>query len=112
MDHGQCLTEETLTDYLEGGLDPAIKAASEVHLLGCEACRSRLGFYMRLLNEDMSPEETTAIESFTVEWEKKRNERIARYTGGWRRRLLSITAVAAALIMGVVSVRFVINRVS
>ena len=28
MDHGQCLTEETLTDYLEGGLDPVIKAAS------------------------------------------------------------------------------------
>jgi hypothetical protein len=33
--HGQCLTDETLTDYLEGALDPAIKAASEVHLIAC-----------------------------------------------------------------------------
>jgi len=42
--HGECLTEETLTEYLEGGLDPAIKLASEVHLIACDGCRGRLGF--------------------------------------------------------------------
>src|SRR5438552_7242313 len=83
-DHGQCLTEETLTDYLEGGLDPAIRAASEVHLIGCDACRSKLGFYMRLLNEEISAEETAAIESLTADWEKKSKERIAHRKGVWR----------------------------
>jgi tetratricopeptide (TPR) repeat protein len=110
MDHGQCLTEETLTDYLEGGLDPAVKAASEVHLVGCDDCRSRLGFYMRLLSEDMSAEETTAIESFTAEWDKKGREKLARRTGTWKRWFLSGTAVAAALIMGLISVRFIMYR--
>src|SRR5438105_2629316 len=112
MDHGQCLTEETLTDYLEGGLDPAIRAASEVHLIGCDACRSKLGFYMRLLNEEISAEETAAIESLTADWEKKSKERIAHRKGVWRRWFLSGAAVAASLIMGVVSVRLVMDRLS
>ena len=56
-DHGRCLTEETLTEYLEGGLDPPVKAASEVHLIACDNCRSRLGFYMRLLAQEVSAEE-------------------------------------------------------
>ena len=51
--HGQCLTEETLTEYLEGGMDPAIKAASEVHLIACDNCRSELGYFMRVLEEDI-----------------------------------------------------------
>jgi len=112
MDHGQCLTEETLTDYLDGGLDPAIKAASEVHLLGCDMCRSELGFYMRLLDEEMTADETAAIEAFTAEWEKKRNERIAHHTGIWKRRFLSGLAVVAALAMGVVSIRLLVDHIS
>jgi len=110
MDHGQCLTEDTLTDYLEGGLDPAIRAASEVHLLGCDVCRSQLGYYMRLLNEEITAEEASTIETFTAEWEKKSKERIARRHGVWRRWFLSGAAVAAALIMSVVSVRLAMDR--
>jgi len=112
MDHGQCLTEDTLTDYLEGGLDPATKAASEVHLLGCDACRLKLGFYMRLLNEDITTEEAATVETFAADWEKKSKERIARHRGAWRRWLLSGAAIAAALIMGMVSIRLVVDRMS
>jgi tetratricopeptide (TPR) repeat protein len=111
MDHGQCLTEDTLTDYLEGGLDPAIKAASEVHLLGCDPCRSKLGFYMRLLNEEITADETAMIESFTAEWEKQSKQRIGHRAGGWKRWFLS-GAVAASLIMVVVSARLVVDRLS
>jgi tetratricopeptide (TPR) repeat protein len=111
MDHGQCLTEDTLTDYLEGGLDLAIKAASEVHLLGCDPCRSKLGFYMRLLNEETTADETAMIEAFTAESEKQGKPRIAHRPRGWKRWLMS-GAVAASLITGVVSVRLVMDRLS
>jgi len=70
-DHGQCLTEETLTDYLEGGLEPAVKAASEVHLLACDACRSKLAFWMRLLQQDVTQEEADTLGNIRAEWEKQ-----------------------------------------
>src|SRR6266700_1458366 len=71
-DHGQCLTEETLTDYLEGELDPPIKAASEVHLIVCDECRGRLGFFMRLMKEDVGTEEAAAVETIAQQWHKSR----------------------------------------
>jgi tetratricopeptide (TPR) repeat protein len=111
MDHGQCLAEETLTDYLEGGLDPAIRAASEVHLVACDNCRLKLGFYMRLLDEEISPDETNTIQLVTAEWEKKRKDRMPRRTGTWRSWLLPGAAVAATLILGLVSVWSVAGRV-
>ena len=107
MDHGQCLLEETLTDYLEGGLDPAIKAASEVHLVSCDDCRLRLGFYMRVLDSEMNREEAAAIQTFTAEWDKKRKDRIPRRTGTWKNWFLSGAAVAAVLVLTFISVRFV-----
>ncbi len=110
MDHGQCLTEETLTEYLEGKLDPAIKAASEVHLVACDDCRLSLGFYMRLLDEEVRPEEVTAIQLVTAEWEKKSKDRLARQTGTWRRWLLGFSAVAAVLVLSIVSIRLVSDR--
>ena len=112
MDHGQCLTEETLTDYLGGALDPAIKAASEVHLVACDDCRLKLGFYMRLLDDEISPDETAKIQSVTVEWDKRSKERMPRRTGTLKGRFLSFAAVAAALVMGLVSVRFIANRMA
>src|SRR5438876_12362937 len=78
-DHGQCLTEETLTEYLKGGLDPPVKAASEVHLIACDNCRGRLGFYMRLLAQEVTAEEAKTLEAITAEWHKrKRNDRMPR----------------------------------
>jgi tetratricopeptide (TPR) repeat protein len=103
MDHGQCLTEDTLTDYLEGGLDRAVTAASEVHLVGCDDCRRRLGFYMRLLSEELTPEESSAIQLVTAEWEKKSQGKLGRRAGTWTNWFFPVTAAAAALALGFVT---------
>ena len=112
MDHGQCLTEETLTDYLEGGLDPAIKAASEVHLVACDDCRLKLGFYMRLLKREVTGEEAAIIQSATLEWDKKGRDRMPRRTGNWKGWFVSLSAVAALVVMGLVSVRLITERMT
>ena len=112
-DHGQCLTEETLTDYLEGGLDPALKAASEVHLVACDDCRSRLGFFMKLLDENVGPEETSALRAITAQWNKRgAKARMPRRTGTLKGWFFSLAAVAAAITFGVISVQFVLHRTS
>jgi tetratricopeptide (TPR) repeat protein len=110
MDHGQCLTEETLTDYLEGRLDPAIKAVSEVHLVACDDCRFRLGFYMHVLDRDVRPDEAAIIQSITVEWDKTTSDRMPRRAGNWTRWLVSLAGIAALLVMGLVSVRWRSDR--
>lgn len=110
-DHGQCLTEETLTEYLEGALDPAIKAASEVHLVACTECRNHLAFFMRILAQDVKPEEANALQAITAEWDKKkRKDKMPRRTGTFRRFLAAFVAVAAVLVIGVVSARFIMER--
>jgi len=107
MDHGQCLTEETLTDYLEGGLDPVIKAASEVHLVVCDECRDRLGFYMRLMDDNVSGEEAVALQTFADQWdEKKPSSRVARRTGTLRGWIFSFAPIAAVLVVSMVSFHF------
>ena len=103
--HGQCLADETLTEYLEGGLDPAIKAASEVHLIGCDECRNRLAFFMRVLREDVSSEEAAVLEAVAAQWHQKTGEKAAP-KGGWRspRSIVAIVAVAASLVIGLTSI--------
>jgi len=108
--HGQCLTEETLTEYLEGGLDPAIKAASEVHLIACDECRGGLVFFMRVLEKEVVAEESQALQVINSEWDKEKERRQAprRARMGW---LMGLVA-AAVLLLGVVSVRLVLDRQS
>jgi len=107
MGHGQCLTEETLTEYLEGGLDPVIKAASEVHLVACDNCRNRLGFFMRLMDENMTDEEAVALQTFADQWDKKKPAlRASRRTGTLRGWILSLAPIAAMLLVSVVSFHF------
>ena len=104
-DHGQCLTDEMLTEYLEGSLDPAIKAASEVHLVGCDDCRNQLAFFMRVLQVDVTPEEAEPLAAITAKWEKKKaNKRVPLGRRGFRRLLLAIAAVAAVFALGMVSI--------
>jgi tetratricopeptide (TPR) repeat protein len=111
MDHGQCITEETLTEYLEGGLDPAIKAASEVHLIACDDCRGRLAFFMRILSGDMTAEESGTLEVVTDQWNKKKpKERVLRPSGTFGARLLSLVGVAAVVLIGVISITLLSNR--
>ena len=107
--HGECLTEETLTEYLEGGLDPAIKLASEAHLIACDECRVRLGFFMKMLNEEVGAEEAAAVESIAQQWNKSKYK-MPRRTGTFPNWLFRCVAVAAALVIVVVAVRIFMER--
>jgi tetratricopeptide (TPR) repeat protein len=110
-DHGQCLTEDILIEYLEGSLDVALKAASEVHLIACDDCRNRLGFFMRLLEEEVRDEETHNLQAIAAEWDRKKSDRrIPRGTGTFPAWFLGFIGIAAVLLAGVVSVRFVMDR--
>ena len=68
MNNQQCLKEDSLTGYLEGQLDPAIRVATEQHLVGCDDCRSQLAFYMRILDDDVLKEEDSAVEKALSQW--------------------------------------------
>jgi anti-sigma factor RsiW len=103
-DHGQCLAEETLTEYLEGSLDPVIKAASEVHLITCDDCRRRLGFFMQMLSEDVSAEEAAAVEVVTQQWNSSKHK-MPRREGTRQGKLLGFAAIAAVLIVTAITVR-------
>jgi tetratricopeptide (TPR) repeat protein len=108
-DRSQCLTEDTLTEYLEGSLDLGIKVTSEVHLIACDDCRSKLGFFMRLLDEEVGGGEATAVQAVTDRWSKTKRD-IPRRTGtlpGW---LFGFVAVAAVLVLALVSVRALLDR--
>jgi tetratricopeptide (TPR) repeat protein len=99
--HGQCLTDETLTDYLEGVLDPVVKTASEVHLVSCDDCRVRLAFYMRLMPEDLQAEEAVALSAVQEEWTRAQNDRRLpnRRRRDFRRWKIASGGVAAALLL-------------
>lgn len=103
-DHGQCITEETLTEYLEGDLDPAVKAACEVHLVSCGACRGHLAFFMHVLQPDVSPEEASALEVVTAEWDKrKESQKASARNGRFPRLFAALAAVSAVFIIGALS---------
>src|SRR5205823_4610291 len=103
------LTDDTFTEYLEGALDPAIKAASEVHLIACDDCRNRLSFFMRLLNEEVTPEEDQQVQALMTAWQEKKQAReVPRRTGTVSRWLLGLVAVAGIAIVGL-SIRFMIG---
>jgi tetratricopeptide (TPR) repeat protein len=103
-DHGQCLTDETLTEYLAGDLDPAIKAASEVHLVSCGECRTQLAHFMRVLNPDVTSEEEQALVAITAEWNRRKGPgRRPEPAVGFRWFRLALGTAAALLIAGVLS---------
>jgi len=106
--HGQCLTEETLTEYLEGGMDPAIKAASEVHLIACDDCRSGLVFFMRVLEKEVVGEVSQTLQVINSAWDKqKEKQKMPRRASlGW---LMGLVAAAVVLI-GVLSIRLLLER--
>jgi tetratricopeptide (TPR) repeat protein len=108
-EHGDCLTDETLTEYLEGTLDPAVKLASEAHLLTCDDCRVRLGFFMRVLDQDVKPDEAAQVQALTAKWGGKGSLKVARRSA-FSRWLVRVTGVAAILLLGFVTVRFVSHR--
>jgi tetratricopeptide (TPR) repeat protein len=100
---GECVTEETLTDYLDGALDPIVKAASEVHLIACDQCRSRLVFFMRLLKEELDPQERVALVAIQDNWKKGQVQHYvpARRTGLHHRWMLALGGIVAVLVLAV-----------
>ena len=98
---GECLTEELISGYLEGVLTPVVKAACEVHLIGCDRCRENLATLMRLLRTDVDPEEAAHIELAVAAWEGRIVTPPARgwSTGTWRRAFYfgGVAAVVALL---------------
>jgi tetratricopeptide (TPR) repeat protein len=107
-DHGQCLTDETLAEYLEGNLDLAIRAVSEVHLVSCERCRDQLAFTMRVLQPEVTSEEASELEVIAAEWDKYKrvNELPRRKFKFFSRSWLAALGVVAVLMIGVVSIWF------
>jgi len=103
------LAEESLIEYLEGTLDPAIKAASEVHLIACDECRVRLGFFMKILSEKVSPEETSAVRAMNQQWHKGKHG-LPQRTGAFSTWLLGFAAVAAVLLIAFIAGRLLIER--
>jgi tetratricopeptide (TPR) repeat protein len=103
MNHGQCLTDEMLTDYLGGELDAPVKTASEAHLVACDDCRVKLAFFIRLLREDRSPSEAVAIRAIQDEWVRARRDRGLPGRGTSRLRNWRIVSggVAVALLLAV-----------
>ena len=103
-DHGQCLTDETLTEYLEGALDPVVKAASEVHLVACEHCRGQLAFFMKVLRDDVTEEESGELKVIAAEWDRRKSvDRPPQRRLTLPGMLAAVAAVAAVLIVVAVS---------
>jgi cytochrome c-type biogenesis protein CcmH/NrfG len=100
-DHGECLTEETLTEYLEGGLDPAIKAVTEVHLVACEHCREQLAFFMRVLQPEVTAEEAAALQTISAEWDRRKASERLPQRKPLLPRFIAIASVAAVLLIAV-----------
>ncbi len=70
--HGECLSDECLTDYLEGSLDPVIRSAFESHLIVCDKCRENLALFMRVLREHIQPEEAAVLQQLSDVWSERK----------------------------------------
>jgi tetratricopeptide (TPR) repeat protein len=105
--NGQCLTDDTLTDYLEGSLEPVMRAAAEVHLIGCESCRASLALFMRILRTTSDPEEDAALQSIEDQFTRQSRPPVSvKKTISFGTLLLSLAAVAVLIVLGVVSASF------
>ena len=101
INHSDCLADETLTDYLGAALDPAMRVATEAHLVYCDNCRTKLAFFMRLLKDEVTENEALAITQ--AEQVLARNRDRARQSSGGRRRryLRGSGGIAAALLVAI-----------
>jgi tetratricopeptide (TPR) repeat protein len=102
--HGECLSDECLTDYLEGNLDPVVRTAFESHLVVCDKCRENLALFMRILREDVLPHEAVALQELDKLWASRKLHPVPARRS-WipspRRVAYAVAGVAAALIVAV-----------
>jgi tetratricopeptide (TPR) repeat protein len=96
---GECLADEILTDYLAGGLDPAIKIAAESHLIACDICRMKLAFFMRLLRDGVDEQEQVAIRAIEERGQSNRDRRLPSWRRSRRKFMMASSGVAAALLV-------------
>src|SRR5579871_4035968 len=97
---GECLAEETLTDYLSGSLDSAIKIAAESHLVACDICRMKLAFFMRLLRDRVDEHEQVAIRAIQEKYgHSGREQRLPNWRRSRRKFMMASSGVAAALLV-------------
>lgn len=99
-----CLSDETLSLYLEGRLEAPLRLASEQHMVECDHCRGRLVFFMRVMNEGVLAEEESAIDDAIARFTARFGENPipARPEPGprvERSRMGAMVAVAAALVV-------------
>ena len=109
LEHGQCLSEETLTEYLAGSLDLVVTAACEVHLIACDRCRESLALYMRVLAEESSPQEVEAIDRAVQNWQQNAGAIVTaprRNVSGIKKWVLSMAGLAAVVALATLSWTF------
>lgn len=99
----KCLTDETVTAYLEGVLNPGIRAITERHAVECDECRERLSHFLQVLNDDITPGEEEAVDQLMRVWTKQA-EPAPR-----RKRKVQMLA-AAVLLAGFVGLLFVTGQ--
>lgn len=94
-----CLNEETLASYLDDSLQVVARVAAEEHLVSCDACRSRLVYYMRILDDDIREEEEPVVAAAMEAWDPARIP--APVARGWlaaaRSHLVQLALVASVL---------------
>lgn len=99
---GECLSDDLLVDYLEGNLEHVVRAACELHMIGCDKCRGGLAFFMRLLKEGNGPGETAIVDTVSENWA---NRKVRSESAGKARTMYSfklwfaMLAGAAALVV-------------
>ena len=98
--NGECLTENLISEYLEGTLTPVVKAACEVHLIACDRCRENLAIVMRLLQADLDEEEVE-LERAAAQWERRNLQPVPTRRSGeiWKRASYAFVGIAAVLVL-------------
>lgn len=98
--NGECLSEESLTDYLEGVLSPIVKNACESHLAVCDPCRENLALFMKILSEDVTPQEEVVLQKLS-QMPERQGVRPAPATvqRNSKRVLVYVVAAVAALLI-------------
>jgi tetratricopeptide (TPR) repeat protein len=101
--HGECLSEEMISNYLQGDLAPVEKGACEVHLAACDRCREELAQFMRLLRSEISSEENAILANVLEQWDQRKLQPVppksrSLTAKGWS--LVAAGAVAAIIALG------------
>jgi len=100
-----------ISGYLEGTLTPVIKAACEVHLISCDSCREKLATFMRLLQPDITPEESGTINKTMARWEERGLRPVSSERPRlWRTTYYALAGIAAVLLVGIALWSGLFNR--